>query len=238
MCLSVSVRLMVRPSVQPAAWNSAPTGLIFMKFDFWVFFENLSSSHVSLKPDTNNGDFTRRPTHIYYHISRNFFLEWELFQKEGVEKMKILHTTNPYLILFENRTIHEIMWKNSAKPGMPQKTLGCTRIACWILKTTNTHPEYVIFIAFPLQQWLYVRASALRYLYIVFLAELNMTQGYGHIIIHRGTGVLSGRKEVETWRWPLTSTQYRSWERVETCSSSPIRLHGVGRENACIHTHT
>jgi len=32
----------VRPSVRPSAWNnSALTGRIFMKFDVWVFFENL-----------------------------------------------------------------------------------------------------------------------------------------------------------------------------------------------------
>jgi hypothetical protein len=30
-------------SVRPPAWNnSAPTGLIFMKFDIWALFENLS----------------------------------------------------------------------------------------------------------------------------------------------------------------------------------------------------
>jgi hypothetical protein len=30
-------------SVRPSTWkNSAPTGRIFMKFDIWVFFENLS----------------------------------------------------------------------------------------------------------------------------------------------------------------------------------------------------
>jgi len=28
------------------------------------------------------------------------------------------------------------------------------RIACWIPKATNTHSQYVILIAFPLQQWL------------------------------------------------------------------------------------
>ena len=31
-------------SVRPSAWNnSADIGQIFMKFDIWVFFENLSS---------------------------------------------------------------------------------------------------------------------------------------------------------------------------------------------------
>ena len=33
------------------------------------------------------------------------------------------------------------------------------RIACLITKVTDTHIEYIIFIAFPLQQWLRERAS-------------------------------------------------------------------------------
>ena len=31
------------------------------------------------------------------------------------------------------------------------------RVACWIPKATNTHPEYVILIAFPLQQCMHER---------------------------------------------------------------------------------
>jgi hypothetical protein len=38
--------------------------------------------------------------------------------------------------------------------------------ACWILKATDTHSEYIIHIAFPRQQWLRERASILRYTYI------------------------------------------------------------------------
>ena len=41
------------------------------------------------------------------------------------------------------------------------------RIACWINKATNTPSQYVILIAFPLQQCLKERASLLRYTYIV-----------------------------------------------------------------------
>jgi hypothetical protein len=36
------------------------------------------------------------------------------------------------------------------------------RIACWITKITNTHSQFVIIIAFPLQQLLHLRASTLR----------------------------------------------------------------------------
>jgi len=37
------------------------------------------------------------------------------------------------------------------------------RFACWIIEATNTHSEYVIIIAFPLQQWFLERASVVRY---------------------------------------------------------------------------
>jgi len=53
--------------------------------------------------------------------------------------------------------------------GKPQMTIWRMRIACWILKATNTHSEYVILIVFPPQQWLHERASMLRYTYIACL---------------------------------------------------------------------
>jgi len=40
------------------------------------------------------------------------------------------------------------------------------RIARWVPKATNMHSEYVILIAFPLQQWLNQNTSMLRYTYI------------------------------------------------------------------------
>jgi hypothetical protein len=33
-------------------------------------------------------------------------------------------------------------------------TIWRMRIACWIPETIDTHPEYVILIAFALQKWL------------------------------------------------------------------------------------
>ena len=49
--------------------------------------------------------------------------------------------------------------------GRPQIAIWRTCVSCWIPKATNTHTEYVILIAFPLQQWLDERASMLRYTY-------------------------------------------------------------------------
>ena len=60
------------------------------------------------------------------------------------------------------------MWENvcRAKQTTEDNIIQCTRIACWIPKTTNTHSQYVIIVAFALQQWLQERASLLRYHYI------------------------------------------------------------------------
>jgi len=44
-------------------------------------------------------------------------------------------------------------------------TIWRMRIAYWIPKATNTYSEYVTLTAFPLQQWLHVHASMLRYMY-------------------------------------------------------------------------
>ena len=41
--------------------------------------------------------------------------------------------------------------------------------ACWITMAIDTHLDYVILIAFPLQQWLLEPASVLRYTYIACL---------------------------------------------------------------------
>jgi len=45
-------------------------------------------------------------------------------------------------------------WKNVADPNKPRMTIMRMRIVCWIPKDTDTHThtEYVIIIAFPLQQ--------------------------------------------------------------------------------------
>jgi hypothetical protein len=66
------------------------------------------------------------------------------------------------------------MWKNIVEPDRPQKTIWRMRFACWITKAAHTHArahthrEYVIRIAFPLQQWLRERTLMLRYTYIEY----------------------------------------------------------------------
>jgi hypothetical protein len=53
-------------------------------------------------------------------------------------------------------------------------TIWCMRVACWVPKATNTHTGSVIIIVLPLQQWLHIRASMLRYTYIVSVAVYDL----------------------------------------------------------------
>jgi hypothetical protein len=58
-------------------------------------------------------------------------------------------------------------------------TIWRMRFACWIPKATDTQSEYVIFIAFPLQQWQCYRASVFPYTYIARLvwSYINVRSG-------------------------------------------------------------
>jgi hypothetical protein len=58
------------------------------------------------------------------------------------------------------------MRDNVEKPERPQMTTWRIRTARRTPKATNTHSEYVILIALPLQKQLQERASILRYTYI------------------------------------------------------------------------
>ena len=49
------------------------------------------------------------------------------------------------------------MWKSTVEPESPQMTMWRMRIACWTIKATDTHSEYVILFAFSRQQCLLER---------------------------------------------------------------------------------
>ena len=85
-------------------------------------------------------------------ISRSFHFRMENLAEKFVEKLK----KKKHFIFSnfsENRVVCEIMWKNMVQPGRPQITTWSMRIVWWKLTATNTHSEYVILIAFPLEQW-------------------------------------------------------------------------------------
>ena len=139
-------------SVLLSAWNnSAPTRRIFMKFDIWVSFENLSRKiKVALYSDKNNGNLKWRTVFVLYHI-RSIPLEWGMFQTNVVEQKMHILCSETFFSLRKSCRLWDNM-ENYRRAGRPHVTIWHMRIACWIPKATNTHSECVSLIAFRLQR--------------------------------------------------------------------------------------
>ena len=93
-----------------------------------------------------------------------------MYQTETVEKIET-HILRSVTFFPNDRTVYEIMWKNIVERGRPQMTIWPMRIACWGPWSTDTHSEYVMLIAFPLQQWLHERPQCyvIRTVPVLFL---------------------------------------------------------------------
>ena len=72
----------------------------------------------------------------------------------------------------ENRAIYKIMWNNIVELKRCHITTGHMITACWIPKATDTHSEYVIRIAIPVQQWLHDYASMSHCMYVAHLVSM------------------------------------------------------------------
>ena len=57
----------------------------------------------------------------------------------------------------------------TTRQGTDSNIIRRMRIGCLVTTAVTRHTQYVILIAFPLQQWLYERVSLLRYTYIAGL---------------------------------------------------------------------
>jgi len=90
------------------------------------------------------------------------------FEAQVVQETKTRFVCSVFFCV-ENRAVCAIMWKNIVESDRPLITLWRMHFAGWILKSTNRHSEYVMLIAFPLQQWLHAHASLLHYKYIACL---------------------------------------------------------------------
>jgi len=93
-----------------------------------------------------------------------------MFQTQVVEKFNT-HILCSVTFFLENRAFYEIRLKNNIEPGRSQMANRRVRVSCWMTKDTATHSQYVIIIAFPLQQWWHERARMLRYTHIACLVE-------------------------------------------------------------------
>ena len=111
--------------------------------------------------------------HLPQIIPHVFFPSLSNFPDKNCRENQNTHFTASNF--FRNRTGYETMLKIILKPDRPQDddVMRCMRIACWTPKGTNTHKEYVIIIALPLQHWLHGRPSMLRHTHSAGLVYVN-----------------------------------------------------------------
>jgi len=79
-----------------------------------------------------------------------------LLTMRNVSDKEVRENQNAHFMLnkfffYENLPVLGVMWENILELDRPHMTTRHIRISCRITKATNTHLEYVIFLAFPPQ---------------------------------------------------------------------------------------
>jgi len=96
-----------------------------VKFEF-LFWKSVKKVPVSLKCDEKTGYFTKRPIHIFYHISLIFL---ELFQTKGVENIK---THILYSVTFFRKSCHLLGNAEKFCRGRQAKDDNMARAHCMV----------------------------------------------------------------------------------------------------------
>ena len=82
-----------------------------------------------------------------------------LLTMRNVSDKRCKETENTHFRLsnffYENCAVYDNVKKCRARQATHDSIIRRMCFASWISKTIDTHSEYVIFIAFPRQQWLY-----------------------------------------------------------------------------------
>jgi hypothetical protein len=93
--------------------------------------------------------------HVWSYLAQ-FFLEWEYFRQSCREDQKTRFMLNDYIFFFRKSSR---LWDNVKKCGTPKQVtdgniIRRMRFACCKTNATDLLAQYVMFIAFPPQQWL------------------------------------------------------------------------------------
>jgi hypothetical protein len=118
-------------------------------------------------------------------------LEFEMFHTKVVEKLNAqiyVQSLSISLFFWKSFRLRDNVGKRcKAGHSTDDNRTQRMRFACWITRAIDTHSEYVILSAFPLQQWLQERASVPRYMYI---ACLDLCDGYGRSSLRAGNELI------------------------------------------------
>jgi hypothetical protein len=136
--------------------NSTLTGRIFMNFDIWVFFENLWNKlkfHYNLTTITG---ILHEDQYTFIVESRWVLLKMRNISDKSCAEDRITRFTFNKSPPPLRRSYH--LWDNAKKyciAGLATRN-NMEHAHCMLYpKDTDKHSEYVILIAFPLQQWLH-----------------------------------------------------------------------------------
>jgi hypothetical protein len=102
-------------------------------------------------------------------VSKSLLVFYSPYENAWSKLQKNTHLMFNNFLFFENRAVYEIILKNMVQLERSQMTIWRMRNAFWIPKATNRLSEYVLLIAFLLQQRLSERTSKLSYTYIACL---------------------------------------------------------------------
>ena len=141
-----------------------------MQIDIWAILESLSRKFTFHWYTTRiTGIYMKTFVHLWQYLAE-LFLEWEMFQLNVVEKIKLHNLC----------AVYEIMSKNVLEPNRPQMAIW-RRVACWINKATraqahasaraHTHTQICKTYCFSTATVVSRTRSVLRYTYIVCLVK-------------------------------------------------------------------
>ena len=206
-------------SVYLFTWdNSTPTGRIFMKFVIWDL-SKICPKNSSFNKIWQEWVFYMKANIHFWSYLIQFFLEWEMFQTNIVEKIKT-HILYPVMCPphpQESCHLRDNVEKY-CRAGWTTVAIWHMHIACWIPKSANTCSEYVICIACPLHQCLHKCTSVLHYMNIACVVGTYCR--YIWYVFYRSSGwsattstrtcwvqqPMSGSKLSTTSRWPSPTT--------------------------------
>ena len=141
------------PSVCPHWATRFPQDGLSWNFIFFLLLigKSIFQIPVSLKSITNNGCFTSRPIYVFDNISLISSRNEKVSEKKVAEKHTFCVQWS-FLFFYKSFRLWDNVEKHCrARQATDDNVTRRMRIACWIIKATNTHSEYVIFIVFPLK---------------------------------------------------------------------------------------
>jgi len=147
---TISFVMSVRPSIRPSVRMEQLGCLWTDVHKIWygsIFRKPGEKDQVSLKSDKNKGCLTRGPVYIIDHTSLSSLRMKNVSEKKScIENQNKQFMLNYFFFFLENRAFYEVMWTNFVERGRPQMTIWRMCIACWILKSTNTHSGFVQYL--------------------------------------------------------------------------------------------